>query len=117
MDEAFRAVTIAYVGVPLNVLVACAIGSYCSFSFSERIEKRNAMFTMFLTCLFMGAAFTSVVNAMLVHYGNMTMTDGLQAGSGAIVSFVTRFTLPWLVTTIKTGQWVDWIPFLRRKDQ
>lgn len=109
-----RDVTIAYIGVPLNVLVACAIGAFCSFSFNDKIEGRRRMFTMFVTCLFMGAAFTACVNAGVVHWLQLEMTDGLQAAMGAVVSFVTRFFLPWLADVVKTGKWISWAPFARR---
>lgn len=108
-----REITVAYTGVPLNVLVACAIGAFCSFSFSDKIETRRSMFGMFVTCWFMGGAFTALVNAGLSHWAEMTMTDGLQAGLGAVVAFVTRFFLPWLADVVKNGKWLSWIPFVR----
>lgn len=110
-----RDLTIAYIGVPLNVLVACAIGSFCSFSFSEKIDSRRRMVSLFLTGLLMGAAFTSILNGGLVHFLSLEMTDGLQAGLGAAVSFVIRFFLPWLVDVVKTGKWLSWVPFGRRE--
>lgn len=109
-----RDITVAYIGVPLNVLVACAVGAFCSFSFSDKIEGRRHMFVMFVTCLFMGAAFTACVNAGVVHWLRLEMTDGLQAAMGAVVSFVTRFFLPWLADVVKTGKWISWVPFTRR---
>lgn len=109
-----RDVSIAYIGVPLNVLVACAIGAFCSFSFSDKVDTRRRMFGMFATCLLMGAAFTSLVNFSLVHWLHIEITDGLQAGMGAVVSFVTRFFLPWIADVVKTGKWLSWLPFARR---
>lgn len=110
-------ITVAYIGVPLNVLVACLLGTWASFSFSDKVESRARLLQLFVACVLMGAGFTSWANAALVHWMGMTMTDGLQAGVGLIVSFVTRFLLPWLVDTIKYGKWVDYIPFLRRNKQ
>lgn len=112
-----RNISVAYVGVPLNVLVACAIGAFCSFSFSDRVEPRSRMWGLFIACWFMGAAFTACVNAALVHWLNMTMTDGLQAGLGAVVSFITRFFLPWLADVVKNGKWLSWVPFGRGDKQ
>jgi hypothetical protein len=112
-----RDVSVAYIGVPLNVLVACAIGAFCSFSFSDRIEKRGTMVSLFVACLCMGAAFTALCNAALVHWLGLTMTDGLQAGLGAVVAFITRFFLPWLVDVVKNGKWLSWIPFIGRGDK
>lgn len=108
-----RDITIAYIGVPLNVLVACAIGAFCSFSFSDKVDSRRRMFGLFVTCWFMGAAFTALCNAALTHWLHMEMTDGLQAGMGAVVSFITRFFLPWLADVVKNGKWLSWIPFAR----
>ena len=112
-----RDVTVAYIGVPLNVLVACAIGAFCSFSFSDKVETRRRMFGLFATCLFMGAAFTSIVNASLAHWFSLEMTDGLQAGMGAVVSFITLFFLPWLADVVKNGKWLSWVPFGRRDNE
>lgn len=109
-----RDISVAYTGASLNVLVACAIGAFCSFSFSDKVESRNRMWGLFFSCWFMGAAFTALVNASLVHWLSLEMTDGLQAGMGAVVSFITRFFLPWLVDVIKHGKWLSWIPFARR---
>lgn len=109
-----RDITVAYIGVPLNVLVACAIGAFCSFSFSDKIAARRSMFAMFFTCWFMGAAFTAIVNASLAHWFAMEMTDGLQAGMGAVVSFITRFFLPSLAEAVRKGKWISWIPIIRR---
>lgn len=115
--EFTRDVSIAYTGVPLNVLVACAIGAFCSFSFSDKIEERGQMFRLFLACLFMGAAFTAITNAALLHWMGLTMTDGLHAGLGAVVAFVTRFFLPWFVDVLKKGKWISWLPFMRGDKQ
>lgn len=112
-----RDVSIAYTGVPLNVLVACAIGAFCSFSFSDKIDTRGKMFSMFATCWLMGAAFTGLTNAGLIHWAGMVMTDGLQAGLGAVVAFLTRFFLPWLVDVVKSGKWLSWLPFVNRGDR
>ena len=109
-----RDITVAYIGVPLNVLVACAIGAFRRFSFSDKIDTRRRMFAMFFTCWFMGPAFTAIVNASLAHWFAMEMTDGLQAGMGAVVSFVTRFFLPSLAEAVRKGKWISWIPIIRR---
>lgn len=110
-----RDVTVAYIGVPLNVLVACAIGAYCSFSVGDRIESRRTMWGIFTMCMLMGGALTSIVNAALLHYLGVTMTDALQAGVGAVVAFLTRFFLPWLADVVKNGKWLAWVPFGRNR--
>jgi hypothetical protein len=112
-----RDVSVAYVGVPLNVLVACAIGAYCSFSFGDRVEPRSRMAGVFLASWFMGASMTALVNSAIKHWLQMEMTDGLQAGLGAFVAFCARFFLPWLVDVIKTGKWLSWIPFVGRGEK
>lgn len=112
-----RDFTVAYIGVPVNVLVACAVGTFCSFSFGDKVESRREMWGLFVACLLMGAAFTSLINAALVHWLGMVMTDALHAGLGAVVSFITRFFLPWLVDVVKHGKWLSWLPFLQRGDK
>lgn len=109
-----RDVTVAYIGVPLNIIVACAIGAMCSFGYGEPVKPRSRMFSAVVTSIFMGAAFTSVVNALLSHFAGMQMLDGTAAGVGAIVSFVMRPLLPWLFDTVRRGRWVRMIPFFRR---
>lgn len=116
--EFTRDFSVAYVGVSFNLLFACGIGAYCSFSVGERVTPRGKMFSLFVACVFMGAAFTGATNAAIAHFAGMTMTDALQASVGVIVSFLTRFILPWLADVVAHGKWVDWIPFLnKRKDQ
>lgn len=108
-----RDVTTVYIGVPANVLVACAIGAFCSFSFGDKVEPRRKMWGLYVACLFMGAAFTAIANATITHWFKLEMTDALQAGIGAAVAFTTRFFLPWFVDVVKTGKWITWIPFNR----
>lgn len=112
-----RDITVAYIGVPVNVLIACALGAFCSFSFAEKVDSRRQLWGLFVACMLMGAAFTAIVNAALVHWWELVMTDALHAGLGAAVSFVTRFFLPWLVDVVKHGKWLLWIPFLNRGDK
>lgn len=107
-------VTVAYTGVPINVLVACCIGAFCSFSFGDKIETRRKMWGFFITAVFMGAAFTAIANASLQHWLELKMTDGLHAGLGAVIAFSMRFFLEWFAVVLKEGKWLSWIPFLRR---
>jgi hypothetical protein len=109
-----RDVTVAYIGVPLNVLVACFIGAYCSFSVGDKVTPRSTMWGLLVACLFMGGAFTAVVNAAITHFMHMELLDGVQAGIGAIVSFITRFFLPWLADVVQHGKWIDWIPWVNK---
>lgn len=111
-----RDVTVAYIGVPLNIIVACSIGAMCSFGYGEPVNPRSKMFAAVATSVLMGAAFTAVVNAMLQHFAGMAMLDGTSAAVGAIVSFIMRPFLPWAYDTILKGRWVRMIPFFRRND-
>lgn len=112
-----RDITVAYIGVPLNVLVACVLGAWASLSFGDKIESRGRAAQLFTAAIIMGAAFTAMANAALVHWLGLAMTDGLQAGIGVAVSFVTPHFLPWLVDMVRNGKWLDLIPFLRRNKQ
>jgi hypothetical protein len=108
-----RDVTVIYIGVPLNVLVACAIGAFCSFSFGDKVEPRRKMWGLFVACMCMGAAATAICNAVITHWLSLEMTDALQAGMGAAVAFTMRFFLPWFTDVVKNGKWISWIPFNR----
>lgn len=103
--------SVEYVGVPFNVLVACAIGTFCAFSFQDTSDKlpRRKMWALFIASMLMGAAFTAISNAALQHFMSLQMSVGLHAGLGAAVSFVTRFALPWLRDVVREGRWVSWI--------
>lgn len=111
-----RDITVAYIGVPLNVLVACAIGTFCSFAWTERVTPRSKMWKLAAACIFMGAALTGVTNFAIGHYLDMKMTDPLQAGMGAIISCLTRVFMPWLMELVRTGGWIHWLPWLRKKN-
>lgn len=105
--------TVAYIGVPANVLVACAVGAFCSFSFGDKVEPRGRLWRLFMASLLMGAAFTAICNAALQHFLHMEMTAGLHAGLASVVSFITRFFLPWLIDVVSHGKWLSWLPFNR----
>lgn len=107
-------ISVEYIGVPLNVVVACILGAYSSFSVGEQITPRAAMFKLSIACVLMGAAFTGITNAAISHWTEVEMTAGLQAGMGAAVSFMTRFFLPWLADVVSKGKWLNWIPFIRK---
>ena len=108
-------ISVQFVGVPLNVLVACALGTYASFSVGESVEPRSKMWQVAIASIIMGAAFTGIANAAIKHCLDMEMTPGLHAGLGAAVSFITRFHLPWLADVVRNGKWLSWIPFLRKE--
>lgn len=107
-------ISVNYIGVPLNVVVACILGAYSSFSVGEKVSTRAAMFKLFVACVLMGAAFTAITNAGITFWLKLEMTAGLQAGVGAAVSFMTRFFLPWLADVVGEGKWLSWIPFIRK---
>lgn len=109
------AASVAFIGVPLNVLVACAAGAYSSFSFGDKVEPRGRMFQLFFACLFMGSALTGIANSSVEHWLHYTLTDGGQAGMGAVIACLTRFWLPSVIGFIKDGTWVEWIPYINKR--
>lgn len=112
-----RDITVAYVGVQLNVLFACGMGTACAIAVSERIEDRKKLAGRAFASWFMGAAFTSICNAVVTYWHpEMKITDGLQAGMGAAVSFTTVFFLPWFIEEVRSGRWVDRIPFIKKRN-
>ena len=111
-----RDMTVAYIGVPMNIIVACSIGAMCSFGYGDPVKPRSEMFAAVATSIFMGAAFTGFVNALLHHSLQMEMLDGTAASLGAIVSFAMRPFLPWAYDTLRRGRWVRLIPFFRRNE-
>jgi hypothetical protein len=110
-----RDISVAYIGVPLNVLVACAAGAYSSFSFGDKVEPRGRMFRLFFACIFMGCALTALTQSAIAHWMKLDLTDGAQAGMGAVIACLTRFWIPSLIGFIKDGTWVEWVPFLRKR--
>lgn len=109
-----RDMTIAYVGVPFNLIVAVAFGACCSLGIEdEPIKPRSKFYTIMAMSVFMGCTFTALVIAILSHF-ELKMLDGTQAGVGGVVGFIMRPGLPWLYNTIKTGRWVRLVPFFRR---
>lgn len=105
--------TVAYIGVPANVIVACAAGAYASFSFGDKVEPRSKMFGIFVACIIIGAAFTALTQASVEYFTPMRITQGGQAALGAVVSCLTRFFMPWVVDVVKHGRWLDWLPIKR----
>lgn len=111
-----REITVAYTGVSLNVLVACGIGTFCSFSWGDPVTPRSKMWRLAVACLFMGAAVTAITNALIMHYTDLQMTDGLQAGVGAVVSCLTRFLFTSVIDSLRDGSWRELIPFIRKRE-
>jgi len=107
-------ITTPYIGVPFNVLIACAIGTYASFAWGESVRPRAAAVRLGFSCLFVGCAVTALANAALDTWTTIELKDGTQAGLGAVCSVLMRFAMPELIKRI--GPWMDKIPFLRKKD-
>jgi hypothetical protein len=105
-------VTIAFVGVPLNLIVACGLGAYASFSFGDPVTPRSRMLNLFVSCIIIGCAFTAITNASISHFMHVTLLPGVKAGIGAILSCLSRFIIPAVIERIP--RWLDKIPFLRR---
>lgn len=108
-------VSVAFIGVPLNVLVACVLGTYSGFCVGDPIVPRPRMWRLAVACVFMGGAFTAIANAAIIHWVHLEMTPGLQAGVGAAISFCTKFFLPWLADVVSKGKWIGWLPFLNKR--
>lgn len=109
-----RDVSIAYIGIPLNLLVPCALGTYAAFNVGKPIAPRRAMWGYALACIIMGAAFTSVVTEVVHHFSpERSLLPGTQAGIAASVSYITKFALPWLADAVAKGKWLTWIPFFK----
>lgn len=107
--------TTPYIGVPFNVVIACAIGTYASFAWGDVVKPRAHALRLGLSCFAIGCAVTALVNAGLDEWTNLQLTDGVQAGLGAICSVLMRFFMPELIKRI--GPWMDKIPFLRKKGE
>lgn len=101
----------------LNFIASCAAGAYSSFSFGDKVEPRSKMFNLFIACIIMGASLTTLTNAGITHFVHMTMLPGTKCAMGAFVSCLTRFWLPSLIENIRSGNWLNWIPFLRNRKE
>ena len=115
LPSAELSVTVGFIGVPVNVLVACAAGAYASFSWGDPVAPRGKMFNLWVACVIMGATFTGLITFLLEHFLNASMSEGALAGMGGVVSWSTKFWLPWLADALKSGSWVRFIPFLNSK--
>ena len=105
-------VTVGFVGVPVNLIVACALGAYASFSFGDPVSPRSRMLNLFVACVIVGCAFTAITNAAIEHFLRVNLLPGVQAGIGAILSCLSRFIIPAVIERIP--RWLDKIPFLRK---
>lgn len=107
------AITVDYIGVPLNVVVACAAGAYSSFSFGDKVEPRSRMYQLFIACIIMGCAMTGLTNALIGYWlPKLHVSSGGQAALGAFVSCLARFVIPAIIERI--GPLMDRIPFFRK---
>ena len=111
-------VSVPYIGIPVNMLFACAVGTYAAFAMNkEKIEPRAHAIGLFIVCMFMGGMLTSVVQFTVEHALKVKAEVGLLVGIAGLVSFITFYMLPVLAEIIRSKEWVDWIPFLSRKKE
>lgn len=107
-------VTVDWIGVPVNVLFCCFVGSLMSFGIPDKSKLGPKQFWITVAmCVSMGAGFTAICNAVVGHFTTIEMTSGFQAGIGLVVSFTMRFALPWMADAISKGRWLKWIPIFR----
>lgn len=106
-------ITVDYIGVPFNVIVASALGAYSGFSFGDKVKPRSQMFQLFIACVFMGAAWTGFVGMLIDVLTEWELKRGVMPALGAIISCLARFFIPELIQRI--GPWLDKIPFLGSK--
>jgi len=111
-------ISVAYIGVGLNVMVACSAGTYAAFSFSKGNETRSQLFGLFIACVIMGCALTAISFEVIQYFQpKMVFSEGFKVAVGTIVSFIGRFFLPWLAEVARSGSWLDRVPFLQKKDK
>jgi drug/metabolite transporter (DMT)-like permease len=112
-----RELTTPWLFVPINILFACAVGTACAFAWAkEPIVPRVKMWKMMVACFFMGAAFTACCSWIVSHvWEDMKITEGAQAGMGAVVSYITKSFLPWVRDFVAEGKWTDYIPWKRKE--
>ncbi len=111
---AFSSITVEIVGVPLNVLIACGIGSFCSILAHDKLKK-GRLIPMFVLGVVMGAAFTGLAQWLVTTFIGKVITSSMLASMGIIVSFLTPFVLPSLIASARSGSWLAYIPFINRK--
>lgn len=109
------AISVDYIGVPINVLVACAAGSYAGFAFAPKIEERSRMFQVFAACLLLGAAFTGALDWGVQEFTEWELRKGTLSAFGAILSALMRYIMPEIIKRL--GLWMDKVPFLNKKEQ
>jgi hypothetical protein len=103
--------------VDLCLFVSCMGGAYASFSWGDPVEPRGKFARLFVSCIIMGLAITTLANAIIAYcFDGFALTLEVRAGIGAIVSCLTRFVMPKIIDMIKDGTWRTLIPWLN-KDQ
>lgn len=113
-ERVIAAVTVDYIGVPINVLIACAMGSYCGFAFAPKIEEKGRMCQIFITCMLLGAAFTAMADWGMQQFTDWEFRPGTLAAMGAILSALMRYIMPEIIKRL--GLWMDKIPMLKPKE-
>ena len=112
-----RNITIDYVGVPANVLVACIFGTFAGFGFSDRLDSipRKRQVQLFIGCVLMGCAFAGMTDWLVDALTDMEVKRGALASIGAILSCMMPTLIPEIIKRI--GPWLDKIPFLKLTKQ
>jgi len=98
------------------LFLSCLGGTYASFAWGEPVAPRSKFFRLFVSCIIIGLALSTITNAAIEwQFETLKLTTGGRCAIGAVVSCLTRFIMPAVVDSIKTGSWKSLIPYFGRK--
>lgn len=108
-------ITVLYLGVPVNVVVAACAGALAGFAFAAPLETRKRIFQVAFACVVLGCTAASLLEAFIAYRFKAQIEPKVLASMALILSFWLRWIIPAVIERI--GPWLDKIPFLAKKEK
>jgi hypothetical protein len=105
-------VSVPYIGVPLNVVVAAIGGTIAGFAWSDRMRSRRQVFGTAFGSVLAACAMTWILGMLAKHFWHMSVEVRDLAPLAIIIALFGRRWIP--AVNDRIGPWLDNIPFINK---
>lgn len=106
-------VSVPYLGVPINVVVAASAGAVAGFAFAGKLESRLRVFQVAFASVVLGCAITTLLELYMTYKLGWEVETRALPAIALIVACVARWLVPAVIERI--GPWLDSLPFVKPK--
>jgi hypothetical protein len=105
-------ISIPYIGVPLNVVVAAIGGTIAGFAWSEKVEARKKVFGIAFACVISACAMTWIAGMLARHFWGIKVDTRDLAPLAIIFALFGRQWIPAVQSHV--DPWLSSIPFINK---